>query len=145
GRGDQRRPRPDGARDRGTVAAGRPREEPLAENEMRRAVVQYEGAVREVVERRPPDAPCPGDRVEPLVVEPRVDRGRPDVPVEVAPGGREVDVVRVAAEGAGPVPGGERRRLVEEEQLGELAGLQQRRAVPVLVDEPAGDPPPHLV
>src|SRR5262245_60988516 len=43
------------------------------------------------------------------------------------------------------MPGRERRRLVEEEQLGELAGLQERRAVPVLVDEAARDPALDLV
>src|SRR5262245_55019284 len=43
------------------------------------------------------------------------------------------------------MPGRERRRLVEEEQLGELAWLQERRAVPVLVDEAARDPALDLV
>jgi hypothetical protein len=38
--------------------------------------------------------------------------------------------------------GGERRRLVEEEQLGEPSRLQQRTAPPTAEAEPAGDPAP---
>ena len=52
-----------------------------------------------------------------------------------SPGGARPDrdeavVVRAPAERARPVAGGERGRLVEEEQLGEPARLHQRRAVP---------------
>jgi len=60
--------------------------------------------------------------------------------VEVAPDLAEARVVRVPAERAGPVPGGERRCLVEEEELGELAGLQQRTALPAAELELTGDP-----
>ena len=40
------------------------------------------------------------------------------------------------------MPGGERGRLVEEEELREAAGLHQRRAVPAAEAQPAGDPAP---
>ena len=38
------------------------------------------------------------------------------------------------------MPGRERGRLVEEEELRELAGLEQRPALPAAELEPAGDP-----
>ena len=38
------------------------------------------------------------------------------------------------------MPGSERGRLVEEEELGEAARLEQRLAVPAAELEPAGDP-----
>jgi hypothetical protein len=60
--------------------------------------------------------------------------------MEVAPDCGEADVVLAAAESTGPVPGGERCRLVEEEELGEAAGLQQSRALPAAKLEPARDP-----
>ena len=49
-------------------------------------------------------------------------------------------VVLAPAERAGPVAGGERGRLVEEEQLREPARLQQPRPLPALELEPAADP-----
>ena len=55
----------------------------------------------------------------------------------------EADVVLAPALRARPVAGGERGRLVEEEQLGELPRLHQRRAVPAAELEPAGDPAPR--
>ena len=41
--------------------------------------------------------------------------------------------------------GGERRRFVEEEELGEASGLQQRTALPAAELEPARDPAPAVV
>lgn len=38
------------------------------------------------------------------------------------------------------MPGGERGRLVEEEQLGEAAGLEERASLPAAELEPARDP-----
>ena len=52
--------------------------------------------------------------------------------VQPGPDLREADVVLATAQRAWPVAGGERGRLVEEEQLGELAGLAQRAAQPAL-------------
>src|SRR5262245_34379740 len=70
-----------------------------------------------------------------------VDRVRPSVSrMELDPDLEEPVVVVAAAERAGAVPGGERGRLVEEEQLGEAAGPEQRAAPPALELEPAGDP-----
>src|SRR5262249_4583238 len=60
-----------------------------------------------------------------------------------APEVGEAPIVLAAAERARPVPGGERRRLVEEEQLGEAARLQQRRPAPAAKLELARDPAPH--
>ena len=60
--------------------------------------------------------------------------------MELSPDLGESVVVGMAAERAGAVTGRERRRLVEEEELGELAGLQERRAVPAAELELARDP-----
>src|SRR5262249_7640181 len=60
--------------------------------------------------------------------------------MDVLPERREANVVLPAAQRAGPVPRRERGRLVEEEELGELAGLHQRLTVPALELEPARDP-----
>jgi ketosteroid isomerase-like protein len=51
-----------------------------------------------------------------------------------------VELVLVPAERAGAMAGGERRRLVQEEQLGEAAGLKQGPPLPATELEPAGDP-----
>ena len=56
----------------------------------------------------------------------------------------EAVVVLPAAQRARAVPGGERRRLVEEEELGEPARLHHRPALPAPELEPAGDPALHL-
>src|SRR3954469_3382706 len=63
-------------------------------------------------------------------------------PVQLAPARGERAVVLAPAQGAGAVARCERRRLVEEEELGEPAGLQQRRAVPAAERQLAGDPAP---
>src|SRR5829696_5731206 len=60
--------------------------------------------------------------------------------MELAPELPEPDVVLTATQCARPVPGRERRRLVQEEQLGELPRLHQRLPVPAAELEPARDP-----
>src|SRR5439155_794137 len=75
-------------------------------------------------------------RAEPLLVQPLVDLVR-----AARSGEREESLVVLApAERAGAVPGRERGRLVEEEQLGEPPRLQQRLPPPAAELEPAGDP-----
>ena len=90
----------------------------------------------------PTRRPC-GDA---LSVQPGVQRiGSPWVAgVKIVPTSREHAVVVVAAERARSVARGERCRLVEEEQLGELSGLQKLAALPPAKLEPAGDPPPAV-
>ncbi len=56
------------------------------------------------------------------------------------PDSGEPFVVRMAAERARTMAGGECRRLVEKEELGELAGLQEGAPVPVAKLELTGDP-----
>src|SRR5690242_20493538 len=73
---------------------------------------------------------------DPLLVQLRVDRVRSLHPEELA----ETVVVLTAAERARPMTGCERRRLVQEEQLRELPGPEERRAPPAAELEPAGDP-----
>src|SRR5207342_70607 len=65
--------------------------------------------------------------------------------MEVAPDDPQAVVVLAAAERARTVPGRHRRRLVEEEELGELAGLEEGPPQPAPELEPAGDPPPAVV
>src|SRR5207247_1510618 len=94
-----------------------------------------------IVERRVMAALPSRGRIDSLAVELLVDRvGSCLTGVEQAPDRAEAVVILPAAERAGPVSGGERRRLVEEEELGEPAGLHQRLAVPAAEPEAAGDP-----
>ena len=64
--------------------------------------------------------------------------------MECAPDLGEALVVRVAAQRAGPMACGERGHLVEEEELRELAGLEERAALPTAELEAAGDPAPAV-
>jgi hypothetical protein len=78
---------------------------------------------------------------EALLVESCVDRVCTDVAgMELAPELAEANVVLAAAERAGPMSRREGRRLVEEEELREAAGLQQSLAAPAAELEPARDP-----
>jgi hypothetical protein len=77
-------------------------------------------------------------------MELRVDHVRPDrAAMDSAPELAEAHVVLTPTERARTVPGRERRRLVQEEQLGELARLHQLLAVPAAELEPARDPAPR--
>ena len=118
------------ARDPGPVSLGPPPQQLGADDEVRRAVMEDEGAVGKLGVPGFVESVSAGRRLDPLRVEPLVDRIRADVAVELAPERGEARVVLTAAESAGPMARGERSRLVQEEQLGELAGLQQRGPVP---------------
>ena len=123
------------------VARRRPAQQLLVEHEVRLAVLEHERAVGELLQPSVVQPPGLRARVDPLVVQPCVDRVR-SAAAGVHPGPQlaESDVVHAAAERARSVPGGERRRLVEEEQLGELARLEEPRALPAAELEPARDP-----
>ena len=74
-------------------------------------------------------------------VQLRVDRVRAHLAgMQVAPDLAKAHVVLPPAQRAGTMPGGERGRLVEEEELGEAAGLEQRPPQPAAELEPAADP-----
>ena len=137
--------RPAGRADRVRVAAGRPRQERVAEHEHRRVLVQDEGAVGKLAELGLVEPVATGLGIDPLGVEPLVDRVGAPLAVQAEPERREPVVVRATAERARAMACRERRRLVEEEELGELARLQERRAMPVLEDETTGDPAPNRV
>ena len=80
-------------------------------------------------------------RVDALRVELRVDRvGAALVRMQLEPEGGEAVVVGAPAERARAMPGRERRRLVEKEELREAPGLHQSLAVPAAELEPARDP-----
>ena len=96
---------------------------------MRPGLEQHVGAVREAAVRRlvvalPFNMELLVDRIGPAPAEERL----------------QLSVVLVAALAAGAMPGGECGRLVEEEELREAAGLEQRVPAAALELEPAGDP-----
>src|SRR5262249_54340671 len=132
---------PRGAR---LVAPRRPPPQLLAEDEVRLLALQDEGAVRQRAERRAVESLFARTR-QPPGVKLFVERvGAPLVGMELAPDLlHEPHVVLAPAERARPVPGGEGSRLVEEEELRELARLHQRCPVPAAELDPAGDPAPR--
>jgi len=65
--------------------------------------------------------------------------------MELLPECTEANVVLTTTESARPMAGGERGRLVEEEELREPAGLEEPRSPPAAKLEPAGDPAPPVV
>src|SRR5579871_5568629 len=128
------------------VAAGRPGQERVAEHEVRAAPVLDEDAVGRRVEGRRVPAQAARAWIDALLVQRRVHLvGRRRSRVARGPEPAEGLVVLPAAKGTGTVPGGECRRLVEEEELGELPRLHERLAAPALELEPAGDPPLAVV
>jgi hypothetical protein len=103
--------------------------------------VEHERAVGEVVELGFVVALGARAGLDALGVKPPVDRVRADFTgMQLGPELREADVVLPAAERAGPMPGGEGGRLVEEEELREAPGLQERTALPAAELESASDP-----
>jgi hypothetical protein len=123
------------------VAGRRPFEQLRAEHEERRTVLEREGSVGQLGERGFVEAVPARGRIDALVVELRVDRVRAHRSgMELSPGRAEADVVLAPAQRARPMTGGKGGRLVEEEELGELARLQERAPMPALEREPAGDP-----
>jgi hypothetical protein len=128
------------------VARRGPAQEKRAEHEPWVAFEQDERAVGQPVERCLMVTLRAQSRGDALLVELCVDRvGSGLAPfgmdgVQVAPDRGEAVVILAAAQGAGAMTGCEGCRLVEEEELGEAARLQERRAMPLLELEPACDP-----
>ena len=84
-------------------------------------------------------------RADPLGMQRHVHLGRPGrcgPAARLGPQRRKALGIAAAALEAGAMAGGQRRRLVEEEQLGVAVGLHHRLAVPALELEHAGDPLP---
>ena len=89
---------------------------------------------------------CARHGVDALTVQLRVDRVRADLTgMDRAPDLAEAVVVGAPAERTRAMTGGEGGRLVEEEELGEAARLEQRPALPAAELELAGDPAPAVV
>ena len=128
------------------IPGGRPAPEIRSEHEPRLALLQDEGAVRELSDRRAVEAPLVRSRIETLGVELGVDRVGSDLAgMEVAPDGDQPVVVLAPALRTGAMAGCERGHLVEEEELGVAARLQQRLRLPAAELEPARDPALHRV
>src|SRR5439155_15208037 len=103
------------------------------EHEVRRTLDDDERAIGELVDWRVVEQVRARAGIDALRVELRVDRVCADLAgMELAPDRREPVVVLAAAERAGPMSGRQGGRLVEEEELGEAARLQERLAVPAL-------------
>jgi hypothetical protein len=116
-------------------------QELVADDEVGLALVEDERAVGQLVDRSLVVELRPGRGSNALSVQLCIDRVRADLAgVELAPDLGEANVVGATAERARAVPSGERRRLVEEEELGEATGLHERAAPPAAELEPAGDP-----
>jgi hypothetical protein len=108
---------------------------------VRFALLHNERTVRELVERRVVPELSARPWVDPLAVELRVDRVRSDLArVQLAPDPGEAVEVLAAAEGARAVAGREGSCLVEEEELGKAAGLEEWPALPAAELELAGNP-----
>ena len=132
-------PRP---RSAGHVARRRPAQHAVVGHEVRIPTIDDEGSVGEPGDRRTMTPLSTCRWVDALGVKLSVHRVGADLTrMHRAPDRREADVVLAPAQGARAVARGEGGRLVEEEQLGEPAGLQQGRPMPVAEAEPARDPP----
>jgi len=134
-----------GARHNSVVAAGSPPQEPVSQHEERGLVANHERPVRQRLEwglEPPLNVPARGPRGDPLGMQPRIQRIGPSAvsEVKIVPKCDKLSVVLVAAEGAGAVTGGKCCRLVEEEQLGESARLEEALALPPPELQAAGDP-----
>jgi hypothetical protein len=126
------------------VAGRSPAQQSRAENEPRHIRLHDEGSVREVVELSPMEASIPRPGIDPLGVEPQIDRVRTDwITVALFPCVTETDVVLAPAKRTWAMTRGERGRLVQEEQLRELARLQQRAPVPAAELQATRDPPSY--
>jgi hypothetical protein len=113
-----------------------PREELRAQHEMRGSASQDERTIGEIVERRVVVTLRARVGIDAFQVKLRVDRVGPAGPREL----EETDVILAATERARTVPGGERRDLVEKEELGEPPRLQQRLTVPTAELQLTRDP-----
>jgi hypothetical protein len=108
---------------------------------VRRSALEDERAVGQRVDRCVVKAMPPRSRVDPLALQLRVDRvGSVLIGMLLDPDLDEVVVVLPPAKSARTMPGGEGGRLVQKEELGEAARLQQRVTPPAAEPEPAGDP-----
>jgi quercetin dioxygenase-like cupin family protein len=112
------------------IPARRPPKGRSTDEHVRSPVQQHERPIGQSVERQVVEAPVPRV-VQALVVQSCVDRvGAGRTIRAFSPDLEESVVVLSAAQRAGPVPRGEGRGLVEEEQLGESPRPHQRRPVP---------------
>src|SRR3954453_7536452 len=141
GRSDHRRAAPPRSRAALVIARRRPVQEPRAEHQPGLVLVHEEGAVGQAADRRLVVALGSRSGREALGGQLEVDRVGADLAwMELAPDLAQTDVVGAAAERAGPMTRREGGRLVEEEELGELARLKLRAPLPAAELEPARDP-----
>src|SRR4051794_3566796 len=124
------------------IPAGRPAMDARCPDQPRLAIDQYEGAVRQGLNRRLPGPANAGRRHAVLVHPPVQLIGRGEYTAMGGhPGLPEGLVVRVAAGRAGAMAGGERSRFVQEEEFSPPIWLHHV-AVPTAKLELADDPPP---
>jgi len=113
----------------------------LAEHEVWNVLVHDESPVGKLAELGSVVELFPGAWSNPLAMKLRVDRVGPDlIGMELTPEGREAVVVGAPTQRAWAMSRCERRRLVEEEELGETTRLKKWTSLPAPELEPTGDP-----
>ena len=124
------------------IPGGRPAPEIRSEREPRLTLLQDEGAVRQLSDRRPVEAPLLRSRIETLGVQLGVDRVGSDLTrMQIAPDREQLVVVLSPAFRTRTMAGCERGHLVEEEELRVAARLDERASPASAELEPARDPP----
>jgi hypothetical protein len=145
GRRDHGRSRPCGSWGAVDVALRRPSPQAGADHHPGLAIPQDERAIRQLVERSLV-VPLGAGTPEAFSVEPDIDGAGACLPrMAFSPDRLEPNVVGSPTERAGTVPGSERRRLVEEEELGEPTRLHQGLSMPATEPEATGDPASAVV
>jgi uncharacterized protein (DUF1810 family) len=128
------------------VATGGPGQESALQDQASLVLVYYECAIRNALVRGFVEPALAGAGVEPLPVELTVDRVSPEsVGMNRRPDLSEPVVISAPALRARAMPGSQRRRLVEEEQLGVSPGRHQLCPTSVTEPKPAGNPSPGRV
>jgi hypothetical protein len=122
------------------------RSRPASTDEPRFSRLEHERPVGEVGKRRRVASLGASGGIKALGVQQCVDLvGRRPAAAGTGADVEEAVVVGPAAQRAGAVAGGERRPLVEDEELGEPARLQEALPFPPAELEPAGDPAQAIV
>jgi hypothetical protein len=124
------------------VPGRRPAPKIRTEHEPRLALLEDEGAVRQLCERRPGEPPPVRSRIETLGVELGIDRVGSDLArMQVAPDREQLVIVLAPALRTGAMAGCERGHLVEKEELRVAARLNERTSPSSAELEPARNPP----
>ena len=113
------------------VPRGRPTKELGSNHDPRSRISQHERTIGQIRHGRPIKPAAPSVGCQPLGMELHIHRVGADMStMKLQPERLEANVVLTTAERTRPMAGGERGRLVEEEELCEPAGLEERSSLP---------------